>query len=216
MESQIEQQFFQYLSELGFPQSSIIYEPAFQPIGDGRRYRPDFALLDPKTNEPLAIIEIKGRSDPETLSRATQQVQRYIAALRDRAVRGFVVTPAQSGVGFDFYTPGENGEPKQVPSSSFLQFESLSSARIAAKKEMLAEEKKETIDQFLVVCFSAAAFAVALATADFVCSRYGTTLLTAERMALIGAAGALVVIPYVQKFKGLGIEIDRAAKQTKG
>jgi hypothetical protein len=35
-------------------------------------------------------------------------------------------------------------------------------------------------------------------------------------MALIGAAGALVVIPYVQKFKGLGIEIDRAAKQTKG
>lgn len=216
MESQIEQQFFHYLSELGFPKSSVIYEPVFQPIGDGRRYRPDFALLDPKTNEPLAIIEIKGCNDPATLSRATQQVRQYIAALRDKAVRGFVVTPAQSGGGFDFYTPGENGEPKQVPSSSFLQFESLSSARIAEKKEMLAEEKKETTDQFLVVCFAAAAFAVSVAAADFVCSCYGITLLTTERMALVGAAIALVVIPYVQKFKGLGIEIDRAAKQAKG
>lgn len=216
MELQIEQQFFQYLSELGFPKSSVVYEPVFQPIGDGRRYRPDFALLDPKTNEPLAIIEIKGRNDQDTLSRATKQVQQYIAALRDKGVRGFVVTPAQSGGGFDFYTPGEDGKPKQVPSSSFLQFESLSSARIAEKKEMLAEEKKETTDQFLVVCFVAAAFSVAVAVADFVCSRYGITLLTTERMALVGAAIALVVIPYVQKFKGLGIEIDRAAKQVKG
>ncbi len=216
MESQIEQQFFQHLSELGFPKSSVIYEPVLQPIGDGRKYRPDFALLDPKTNEPLAIVEIKGRSDPATLSRATQQVRQYISTLRDRAVRGFVVTPAQSGIGFDFYTPGEDGEPKQVPSSFFLQFEALSSARIAEKKEMLAEEKKETTDRFLVVCFSAAAFAVAVAIADFVCSRNGITVLTTERMALIGAAIALVVIPYVQKFKGLGIEIDRASKQAKG
>jgi hypothetical protein len=215
MESQIEQQFFQLLSELGFPKSSVVYEPVFQPIGSDRRYRPDFALLDPKTSEPLAIIEIKGRNDPETLSRATQQVQQYMAALRDKAVRGFVVTPAQSGGGFDFYTPGEDGKPKQVPSSSFLQLESLSSARIAEKKEMLVEEKKGTTDQFVVVCCGAAAFAVAVASTDFICSRYGITLLTVERMALVGTAIALVVIPYVQKFKGLGIEIDRATKQAK-
>ena len=216
MESQLEQKFFQYLSELGFPKSSVIYEPVFQPIGDGRRYRPDFALLDPKTNEPLAIIEITGLNDPSTISRATEQVRRYITALRDKAVRGFVVTPAQSGVGFDFYTPGEDGEPKQVPSSSCLQFESLSSARMAEKKEILAEEKKETTDQFHVVCYSASAFAVAVATADFVCSLYGITLLTTERIALVGGSIAIVVIPYVQKFKGLGIEIDRADKQAKG
>jgi hypothetical protein len=214
MESQIEQQFFQYLSELGFPKSSVIYEPVFKPIGDGRKYRPDFALIDPRTSEPLAIIEIKVRNDQTTLSRATQQVQQYIAALIDKGVRGFVVTPAQSG-GFDFFTPGEDGQPKQVPSTSFLQFESLASARIAEKKEMLAEEKKETTDQFLVVCFVAAAFAVALAVADFICSRYDIKLLTTERMALVGTAIALVVIPYSQKIKGFGFEFDRAAKQVK-
>lgn len=215
MESQIEQEFFQFLCGMGFPQSSIVYEPAFQPIGSGRTYRPDFALLDLKTNEPLAIIEIKGRNDPDTLSRAIQQVQRYIAALRDKAVRGYVVTPAQSGGGFNFYTPGEDGGPKQVPSSSFLNVESLSSARNAEKKEFLAEEKKETTDQFLIVCFCTAAVSLLISIADFISSRYGVTLLTTERMALIGAAIALVVIPFVQKFKGLGIEIDRAAKDSK-
>jgi|APTNR8051073442_1049403.scaffolds.fasta_scaffold03322_8 hypothetical protein len=214
MESQIEQKFFQFLSELGFPKSAVIYESVFQPIGTDQRYRPDFVLLDPMTSEPLAIIEIKGRSDPKTLSLATQQMQQYVTALRDKAVRGFVATPAQSGEGFDFYTIGEEGEPKQV-SSSLLQLESLSSARVAEKKERLAEEKRETTDQFVIVCFTAAVFAVVITVADFICSLYGITLLTAERMALVGAAIALVIIPYVQKFKGLGIEIDRVAKQDK-
>lgn len=215
MDSKLEQDFFQYLSNLGFPKASIIYEPAFQPIGDGRRYRPDFALLDPNTNEPLAVIEITSGFSQDNILRAAHQIQRYITALRDKAVRGFVVTTGKSGEGFYFYTLGENGEPKQVPSASFLDFESLSSARIAEKKEMLAEEKKETADQFTVICFAAATFAISVVTADFICSRYGITLLTTERMALIGTAIALVVVPYVQKFKGLGIEIDRATKQTK-
>ena len=215
MESQIEQQFFQHLSELGFSKSSVVYEPAFQAIGSGRKYRPDFALLDPKTNELLAIIEIKGQSDPETLFRATQQVQQYVVALRDKVVRGFVVTPGQSGEGFNFYTLGEDGKPKQVPSSSFLQFESLSSARIAEKKEMLEKEKEETTDQFVVVCYVAAVFVVAVAAVDFICSRYAMTLLTTERTALVGAAIALVLIPYAQKLKGFGLEFERVNKQSK-
>lgn len=215
MESQIERNFFQYLSDLGFPESSVVYGSGFQSVGDGRRYRPDFALLDPSTNEPLAIIEIKGRNDPEALSRAMQQVQNYIATLRDKAVRGFVVVPAQSGGGFDFYASGENGEPKRVPSSAFLQFGALSSARIAEKKEILAEEKKEATDQFFLVCFTAAAFVLSIVVADFICSLNDITLLTAERMTLVGSAIVLVVIPYVQKFKGLGVEIDRTAGQIK-
>ncbi len=216
MESEVEKRFFEYLAAIGFPQSSVIYEPTFQPIGEGRRYRPDFALVDPETKEPLAIIEIKGRDDPNTLSRAVEQIRAYLTALRDKAVRGYVVTPAESGDGFNFYTLGADGKPKQVPSSAFLKFESLSTARLAEKKELLAEEKKETTDEFLVVCFCAAAFVVLVAVADFICSRYGITLLTTERMALVGAAIALIVIPYVQKFKGLGIEIDRTTKQAKG
>lgn len=215
MESAVEHEFFNYLINLGFSQASVIYEPAFQPIGDGRKYRPDFALVDPNTKEPLAIIEIKGRSDQKTLSLAIQQVQKYVATLRDKTVRGYVVTLDQSSGDFNFYIPDEDGIPKQVPSSSFLKLDYLSMARMAERKEMLAEEKQETTDKFHVVCIYTAAGALLISVADFICSRYGITLLTTERMALVGASIALLVIPYLQKFKGLGIEIDRASKQEK-
>lgn len=215
MESVVEKNFFEYLLGLGFPTASVIYEPTFQPIGQGRRYRPDFALIDPATKEPLAIIEIKGSNNSDTLVRAMEQIRLYLDALRDKAVRGYVVTPAKSGGGFDFYTLGDDGNPKQVP-PTVLRFESLSTARLAEKKELLSEEKKDTTDRFLIVCFCASAFSVVIALVDFVCSRNGITLLTAERMALLSVAIALLIVPYVQKFKGLGIEIDRAAKQVKG
>jgi hypothetical protein len=215
MDSSIEQKFFQHLSELGFPSSSIIYDPVFQPIGDGRRYRPDFAIVDPNTNDPLAIIEIKSQSDSVTLSRSAEQVQKYILALRDKTIRGFVVTPSKSGNEFDFFSVDESGTPKQIPFPFFFSFDSLSSGNIATKKEQLAEEKKEATDQFLIVCFFAAGLAFSIAVADFILSRKGITLLTPERMTLIAAAIALIIIPYVQKFKGLGIEIDRTTKQNR-
>ena len=48
--------------------------------------------------------------------------------------------------------------------------------------------------------------------ADFVCAQYEIELLTTERMALLGACVALVVIPFAQKFKGLGIEWEKAKR----
>ena len=214
MESVTRQQFSQYLSVLGFPPFSIVYEPVFQPTGSGRGYRPDLAIIDPKTKELLAVIEIKSSKDTEPLSRTIQQVKQYVDAFGDRAVRGFVVTPAQSGEGFIFYTPGEDGKPEEVP-SSFIQLESLSSARIAERKEILINKKETTTDHFQTICFVSAIIAVILAVADFVCSLCGIKLLSNERMALVGAAIALVILPYIQKFKGLGIEIERVTKQSK-
>lgn len=214
MESAIEKNFFEYLANTGFPQSSVVYEPTFQSISEGIRYRPDFALIDPATKEPLAIIEIKGRNNSDALIRALHQVRAYLDALRDKAVRGYVVTPDASGAGFDFFTLDEDGRPKQVP-PSVLKFESLASARLTERKEILVDEKKVATDRFFLVCNASAAFAILVAAADFILSRYGITVLTTERLALIGAAIALVVIPYVQKFKGLGIEIDRTTKYAK-
>lgn len=215
MESNIERQFFQHLSDLGFPKASVIYEPILQSLSVKSKYRPDVALLDPQTNEPLAIIEIKARSDAKSLTNAIKQVQEYIADLRDETVRGFVATPNKSGDGFDFYAPDEDGLPKLISSSWALQFESLSSARMSERKEMLDVKQKSTTDQFIIVCRVAAVLVFCLTVTDFASSLYGVTILTTERMTLIGATIALVVIPYVQKFKGLGIEIDRAVRQIK-
>ena len=215
MDSLVEKQFYDYLLTLGFPAETIIFEPAFQAISSGRKYRPDFAFIDQKTNEPLVLFEVKSRSDTQTLTRGLQQVQDYIRATADKSLKGYLVTPGSGNEPFHFYTSDESGTPKLL-SASFLQPASLVTARRSEKKENLEGEKRETIDQFKVICFIAASISGAVAVADFVCSRYGVTVLTTERLALLGASVVLTVIPYLQTFKALGIEIERAARKNDG
>lgn len=54
-----------------------------------------------------------------------------------------------------------------------------------------------------------AIFLFLLAVIDFLFAQYGITLFTTERMALVGGAVGLLILPYAQKFKGLGIEWER-------
>lgn len=215
MDSLVEKQFYDYLLALGFPAETIVFEPAFQAIGNERKYRPDFALIDQRTNEPLVLFEVKGRNDAQTLALGLQQVQDYLLATADKSLRGYLVTPGSGNEPFHFYTSDESGTPKLL-SASFLRPASLVTARRSEKKENLEGEKRETIDQFKLICFIAAGISGAIAVTDFVCSRYGLTVLTTERLALLAAAVALVIIPYLQTFKALGIEIERAARKNDG
>lgn len=210
LNSEIEKKFFEYLISIGFPQSSVIYEPIFQPIGEAKKYRPDFALVDPATKEPLAIIEIKGRNDPNALLRALKQLNTYLAALNDQTIRGYVVTPVESGDEFNFYTLGVDGGPKQTPSTAFLKLESLLAEKIAKKKALLSAEKNATTNQFIAACLCSSAFAITVAIADFIFSRYGIVLLKTERLALVGVAITLVIAPYVHKIKAFGIELENS------
>jgi len=215
MDSIVEKQFYDYLLKLGFPVETIVFEPAFQAIGKGRRYRPDFALIDQRTNEPLVLFEVKSHSDTQTLTRGLQQVQDYIRTTADKSLRGYLVTPGGGNEPFHFYTSDELGTPKLL-SATFLQPASLVTARRSEKQGNLEGAKRETVDQFKVICFVAASISGAVAVADFACSRYGVTVLTTERLALLGTAIALVIIPYLQTFKALGIEIERAARKNDG
>lgn len=215
MDSLLEKQFYDYLLTLGFPVETIVFEPAFEAIGNGSKYRPDFALIYQKTNEPLVFFEVKSRSDSQTLTRSLQQVQDYIRATAFKSLRGYLVTPGSGNEPFHFYTSDESGNPKLI-SASFLKPAALVAAHCSEKKENLEEEKRETIDQFKLICFMAAGISVVITVADFVCSRYSVTILTPERLTLLGAAVALVSIPYLQTFKALGIEIERVAPKNDG
>ena len=206
MESVIDKKFASYLVDLGFPQASVVYQPMLWSNGQGRRFRPDVALVNPSTNEPLAIIEIKSNSDKKTLIRAFEQLKPYLATLKNKAIPAYVATPSLDDDGFSFYVLGIDGLPEQLPSATWLNFESLVSGKFTTKKELLVEEKDATLDIFHLICFGLAALVVLLAVADYF---EAGALLTTERITLLGAAIALVVIPYVEKIKILGIEIER-------
>lgn len=208
MDSAIEKQFHDYLVSLGFTPDSIIYEPVFKPSSNGKRYRPDFAVLDTKTHELLAIIELKGTTDQSRLEAALHQVRWYTNQLQNPSVRAYVATPSTGAGIFDFYQADEDGRLKKVD-PSFLEAASLTSASSAEKKEILAEKKKRTIDSFFIVCYAAASIAFLTAVSDFFLGLHGVTVLTPERLILLGSAAGLLIIPFLQKFKALGIEIER-------
>ena len=214
MDSHAEEDLYRHLVELGYPEASIVYQPRLLPIGSVR-YRPDFALIDPETDDVLAVIELKGGHGLAHIDEVAKHLRGYAAALHRGATQSFVATPSEHGAGFEFFTLDERGHFKQVP-SSFLQFGALRSGRSAANKEVQAEARARVTDHFEVVCFILAAFGIAVVIADFACAQFNIVVLTSYRMIVLGAVAALVVAPYLQKFRGLGIEFERPSKQAQG
>ncbi len=213
-DSKIEKELSEYLITIGYPKDSIVYEPAF-PSRDGRRiYRPDFLIIDPVTKERLALIEVKGldRVDSEGTYR---QLLTYREAIGSDTIPLFMVTPSSSKstmFPFDLYVFGEQGELIKSDFALFPTFSALSAEEVAERKSELREKKSAVTKSFEFVSRSLAGLLILVVIVDFILAQFNITLLTTERMALLSASVALVVIPYAQKFKGLGIEWEKANK----
>jgi hypothetical protein len=215
-DSKIEKELSEYLVTIGYPKDSIVYEPAF-PSKDGRRvYRPDFLIIDPITKERLALIEVKGLDRIDSKS-TYRQLLTYREAIGSDTIPLFMVTPSGSNNSmfpFDLYVFGENGELIKSDFALFPTFPALSAEEVAERKSELREKKSKVTESFEFVSRGLAGLLVALVVIDFILVQFEITLLTTERMALLGASVALVVIPYAQKFKGLGIEWEKANKNN--
>lgn len=211
MNAEIEQRFYQHLISLGFSPEAIVYQPAFRPKGEAGRWRPDFAIIDPASKKILAILEIKSRRQPDELQLAATYVRQYVDSLGNPSVQGFVAVADEAGEGFTFYAPGDGDRPVPVPPPAFAT-RPLVAAQQATEREQVIAARKKGIDTFLVVCFVAAGIAFLVVIMDVALKQFfGFSLLTTERMALVGAGLALLVLPFAQKLKMLGVEFERPA-----
>jgi hypothetical protein len=215
--SVLEQKFAAFLQERGYPDGSLIYEPRLKGP-HGKLYIPDFLIVDPARNERLAIVEVKGRIT-DRIKGLQEQLEMYKMAAGDPTLPAFLVTPndaPDSKHPFNLHIFNNENQLELVDFRLFPAFSALSSNQIAEKKQDLKQEKEKVSNSFQLISHITALVLVVLLIADFVCSLKGITLLTAERLTLLGGAVALVVIPFAQKFKGLGIEWERAQDKTKG
>ncbi|WP_444904236.1 type I restriction enzyme HsdR N-terminal domain-containing protein [Microbulbifer sp. CnH-101-E] len=213
--SKLEKSFAEYLVTLGYPKDSIVYEPAFLATDGKRAYRPDFAIVDPVKKERLAIIEIKGRHLKDT-ENTYRQLTAYSKAIEKERIPLFLVTESdsqQSLFPFDLYVFSEEGALIKSDFALFPTFPALTADESAERKIGIRKEKTETIESFQTVSWSLAGVLLSVVVADFIFAQYDMELLTMERMALLGACVALVVIPFAQKFKGLGIEWEKAKNE---
>lgn len=214
-EAKLAATFTAFLLDKGFPDSSLIYEPLLKG-SDGRLYRPDFLIVDPIRNERIAIIEVKGRV-PENYRALQSQVEKYKQVLGEPNLPVFLVVPSvnDSKYPFDVYALNSENKLQKFDLGLFPVFSALSSNQLAEKKQDLKQEEKEVVDSFKRISYITVSVLVVLLIADFICSLNNITLLTVERLTLLGGAVALVVIPFAQKFKGLGIEWERIQDNSK-
>lgn len=214
--SMSEKQFAEYLVSIGYPRDSIIYEPAFLSAENESRHRPDFLIVDPRTKERLAIIEVK-RSPFFQPHQVLDRLKAYSAALGARRIPVFLVAEDASNPGppFELWMIDQEGNSRKADFSLFPTFPALLSEEIADRKAELRREKENAVDEFKRTCWILAALLLLLVAADFIVQRWNIRILTTERMTLLGFSIALIVLPYAQKFKGLGIEFEKAQGREK-
>jgi len=208
----IDKEFAEYLVAIGYPRDSIVYEPAFFASDDRNQYRPDFLIIDPVKKERLAIIEIKGTGQLNAES-TYRQLRAYSKSVGEDNIPVFLVTPSKNDMHpFDLYIFDVDGGLVPTDFALFPTFRALTAEDTAERKSGLRTEKVQAVESFQKVSWILAFIVLAIVVADFICAQNEIVLLTAERMALLGAAVALVIIPFSQRFKGLGIEWEKATK----
>ena len=208
--SQLESKFFEYLLARGYSRDSITFEPRL-----GTNFRPDFAVNDPSIGLRLAYFEVRGLMDDATRNRSLQQLRRYATEAREVGASFYVVTPAKEPTDtepFDFLFVNDKSELEALPRELFPTYRSLSSDVIATRKVQVETSRERTKDTFQIVCWVIAVVVIVLGIADFVCDQKTIELVDTTRITLLGIAVALIVIPFAQKFKILGVEYERLDK----
>ncbi|UDQ98851.1 hypothetical protein AAEX28_01885 [Lentisphaerota bacterium WC36G] len=215
--ARIESDFAEFLIENGYPKETLLLEPRIGDLKEGY-YHPDFIILDPYCNEKLAIIEVKAKLFLNKKKQIKNQLDQYRKAVGDPLLPIFLVTPnddSDAQYSFNLYTFDDNNDLTELDFKLFPKFKTLSSNKISYKRQSLYAKKEKSYNSFKILAFIIAGVLFLCVMADFICSRYNITLLTAERLTLLGAAAALTIIPYAQKFKGLGIEWERTQDKSK-
>ena len=214
----VEERLVAFLRERGFPEAAIVRDPEFKTPDGQPRARPDLVLTDPDSREPLTILEVKSELRSDKHDRIRAQVESYAQIFSD--VPTYLVTDGPESLGLAFYR--FNRETKQLeefPSNKFPTLPAMLGERITAKQVAIAsvaQERKDTSRVFYWFCFFLAATAFLTAGADFYLKQFHSIeLLTAPRLGLIGAAFGIAILPFVQKFKGLGIEYERLTHESK-
>ena len=211
--SAVETQFFEYLLKRGYPRDAITFEPYL-----GERLRPDFAITDPVLDQRLAYIEVKNRLMPNGMHQAFKQLKTYASAAKAVGASAYLAIPSEKPTieePFDFYYVDKNDSVKLLPTELLPTYHSLLSDVVATRKAQIETSQEQTKDYFRITCWILAAVVFILIVVDFVCNLNAIEVMNATRLIMLGISVALIVIPYAQKLKILGIEYERYVQKSK-
>jgi hypothetical protein len=214
-ELEIHEVFVKYLILNGYPEKSIVVSPVFDHLG--RKYRPDFVIVDPDSNKPLAIFEVKNIRKDNSLKDVTQQLYSYARAIKIPDVPLFAAFPTiiNKEIQFEIYsikTPSEEKEIEPEKIDNPPVYSLLKNSRLTEELSKISEDQEKTADNFTNVCWGLAFLVSLFLIVDFL-NIYRIDL---QRLGLIGVFIGLIILPFANKLKVLGFEFERLSQSKKG
>lgn len=200
----------EYLTAHGYPEETLVFDWKVDAT-----HKVDLAVIEPTSNKPIALFELKRQNNPQTLNMAIRQLQAYAKALGDDQIPTYIVFPAEGTPPFEIFflrrSISEDNHELTAQIERIPDYSVMKSSKI--RKEILEAEKKRksTLDWFQVICFLLSIALVVLLVLEFL----GKVKLTPERLVLIGAIIGLIVVPVASKLKILGVEFERYKKEDR-
>lgn len=189
--------FVNYLKGNGYPSNSIIFNKR---IG---KYCFDILIFDSLTNKYLASFEIKNGSFLENDKlKYSEQLKAYRQAIEE--VIEFILVVV-NGKGYEFYYLSVDNKLVKVQLPEFLILKNN-----AINKELITKEieRRNLKSYFLVTCQILSALPIIYLIFDIIYfDKNDKTIISIERLTLLGAFILLNILPYLESLKALGVEI---------
>ncbi|MGL1935334.1 MAG: hypothetical protein OCD01_09945 [Fibrobacterales bacterium] len=190
-----------YLKSHGYPESSLSIE---YKIG---KYRADLVVIDLKSSLPIQLFEIKSQKNSRSIEFGKKQLKAFLGELEDKDIPTYLVFPSNEMPYFHIEKVQliENEISNEVESLDILNFNLQKQSRINKKINDTVDLKRTTQNVFQRICFLLAAIVFMV----FLAHKFTCFELNSIDVSLLGATIALIVIPFSNKLKILGVEFER-------
>lgn len=193
-----------YLKSHGYPDESFAIE---YKIG---KLRIDLAIIDPESQLPILVFEVKSRFNQQSIAFGKRQLEIYIKELKDNSIPAYLVFPKKTNPFFSIHRISLNTETneiveEQVTDKTELNFLMQKQSRISERIEKNKTERKSTIDKFSWVSWGIAIIILAIG----ILKKLKIIIVDTTDLAIIGACIGLIILPFSNKLKFLGMEFER-------
>jgi len=198
----------EFLLLKGFSHSAILQDVSIS-MESAKRMYVDLILINEKTKNYLAIIEVKSRLYNENLLSAQQQVQLYLKALNNPGLHGYVMGVDQNSNLIIYSFNNKTNTWEVVSIDNFPNYYSLTTVDEKQLEITKTKMRKKNVDTFLLICIIAAIITCAF----LILSLCNVLKLEDREMSLLLLTIGLVIIPFVAKLEILGIVFERKAEK---
>ncbi len=198
--------FIDYLRHHGYPENSFIFEYRIN-----KNSIADLAIIDPKTKKLIAICEFKNKNIPKVYNLVLSQLNNIAKEIKDNNIQLYAIFGKEISPYFEVYSYEIKDSNIQLNPNIINDYPIAISSII--NKEIIKSTKniKRNRNGFLILCMCIACVIIAILVLDFL----NILEITAERLILISIITAIIIIPFADRLKFLGIEFERFKEKSK-